>query len=49
LGREADELVGIMGEDPRRTASIEIGRVACDLIVKGMVQKAKQLILEASR
>ncbi len=44
LGRETDPLVGVMGEDPRRTASIEIGRAACDLIVEGMIRKAKELI-----
>lgn len=48
LGREADQLIGIMGNDPRQTASIEIGRVACDLIVEGMVRKARELIKEAA-
>jgi creatinine amidohydrolase len=48
MGREADELVGIMGDDPRQTASVEIGRTACDLIVEGMIRKAKELIQEAS-
>jgi hypothetical protein len=47
LGRDSDELVGIMGADPRQTASIEIGRTACELIVEGMLHKAKQLIREA--
>ena len=48
LNREDDKaLVGIMGEDPRRTASIEIGRRACDLIVEGMVKKAEEMILRA--
>jgi len=47
LGRETDPLVGVMGEDPRRTASVEIGRAACDLIVEGMVRKARELIARA--
>jgi hypothetical protein len=46
LGREDEALVGVMGEDPRRTASVEIGRRACDLIVDGMVRKARELILK---
>jgi creatinine amidohydrolase/Fe(II)-dependent formamide hydrolase-like protein len=48
IGREADELIGIMGDDPRRTASVEIGREACDLIIEGMIRKAKELIQEAA-
>jgi len=48
LGRETDKLIGIMGDDPRKTASIEIGRKACDLIVEGMIRKAKELIERAS-
>jgi creatinine amidohydrolase len=48
LGREDEPLIGIMGEDPRRTASIEIGRKGCNLIVEGMVRKAKELIRKAS-
>jgi creatinine amidohydrolase len=44
LGREAEELVGVVGSDPRKEASVEIGRKACDLIVNGMVRKAKELI-----
>jgi hypothetical protein len=47
LGREDDPLIGVMGDDPRRTASIEIGRQACDLIVEGMVRKAHELIQQA--
>jgi creatinine amidohydrolase len=47
LGREDEPLTGVMGEDPRRTASIEIGRQACDLIVEGMVRKAQELIRQA--
>ena len=47
LGREDEPLTGVMGEDPRRTASIEIGRQACDLIVEGMVRKAQELIQQA--
>jgi hypothetical protein len=48
LGRESEPLIGVMGEDPRRTASIEIGRKACDLVVEGMVRKAKELIRRTS-
>jgi len=48
LGREDEPLIGIMGEDPRRTATIEIGRKGCDLIAEGMVRKAKELIRKAS-
>jgi len=48
LGRENEALIGIMGDDPRKTASIEIGRKACDLIVEGMIRKAKELIKKAS-
>lgn len=48
LGREKDELIGIMGDDPRQTASVEIGRKACDLIVEGMIRKAKELIQQAA-
>ncbi len=43
-GRENEELVGLMGLDPRLEASVEIGRKACALIVEGMVRKAKALI-----
>jgi creatinine amidohydrolase len=49
LGREDEELIGVGGIDPRKEASVEIGRTACDLIVDGMVRKAKQLIRRASR
>jgi creatinine amidohydrolase len=44
LGRESEKLVGVHGDDPRQTATIEIGRRACDLIVTGMVTKAKELL-----
>ena len=47
LGRESEPLVGVVGEDPRKGATIEIGRKACDLIVEGMVRKAKELIKQA--
>jgi len=47
LGREVEELIGIMGDDPRQHASIEIGRKACDLIVEGMIRKARELIQKA--
>ena len=44
LGRDDEKLVGIMGDDPRHTASVEVGRKACDLIVEGMVRKANDLL-----
>ena len=44
LGRENEPLIGTMGIDPRKEASIETGRIACGLIVEGMVRKARQLI-----
>jgi creatinine amidohydrolase/Fe(II)-dependent formamide hydrolase-like protein len=47
LGREEEPLVGVMGEDPRQHATIEIGRRACDLIVEGMVRKARALLAQA--
>lgn len=49
LGREAEPLVGVGGIDPRQEASIEVGRKACNLIVEGMVRKAKGLLAGASR
>lgn len=48
-GREAEPLVGVVGDDPRKDASVEIGRKACDLIVEGMVRKAAELIRQAAR
>lgn len=44
LGRDAEPLIGVRGIDPRREASVELGRKACDLIVDGMVRKARDLI-----
>jgi creatinine amidohydrolase len=46
-GRESEKLVGVLGQDPRVHASIELGRRACRLIVRGMVAKARQLIAES--
>jgi len=48
LGRENEPLIGVMGADPRREASIEVGRKGSGLIVDGMVRKARQLIARAS-
>lgn len=48
LGRDTETLVGVLGTDPRREASVEVGRKACDLIVEGMVRKANNLIAKAS-
>ena len=47
LGREKESLVGVAGIDPRREATIEAGRRACNLIADGMVRKAKALIKKA--
>jgi len=47
LGREEEPLIGVGGIDPRKEATIELGRIACDLIVDGMVRKAKALIKKA--
>jgi creatinine amidohydrolase/Fe(II)-dependent formamide hydrolase-like protein len=44
LGDRKGSMVGVMGKDTPADASIEIGRQACDLIVRGMVRKAKQLL-----
>ncbi len=46
-GREHEPLVGVGGRDPRIHASVELGRRAVRLIVRGMVLKARQLIREA--
>ena len=48
-GREDEPLIGVMGEDPRRGASVEIGRQAVELIVAGMVRKAEELLRRACR
>ena len=44
LNRQKEKLIGVHGIDPRKEASVEVGRKACELIVEGMVHKAKQLI-----
>ena len=49
LGRENDPLIGVGGIDPRKEASIEVGKKACNLIVEGMVRKARDLIKKASK
>jgi hypothetical protein len=36
-----------MGDDPRQGASMRLGREACDLIVQGMIRKARELIQRA--
>ncbi len=46
--RPADEaLIGVGGEDPRTTASKQLGMAACDLIVRGMIKKGEQLLKRA--
>lgn len=47
LGRGDEPLIGVGGIDPRKEASVEVGRKACHLIVEGMVRKARQLIKRA--
>lgn len=44
LGREDEPLVGVIGADPRKEASMETGRRASNLIVEAMVCKAEELI-----
>ncbi len=46
--REGEPLTGIMGIDPATQASAEIGGRGCNLIVEGMVRKAKQLLDEVN-
>ncbi len=48
LNRADESLVGVGGIDPRKEASIEVGRKACNLIVEGMKRKAEQLIAEVN-
>jgi creatinine amidohydrolase/Fe(II)-dependent formamide hydrolase-like protein len=43
-GREAEPLVGVFGLDPRRTATMEIGRAGCAAIVDGLVRTARGLL-----
>ncbi len=43
-GRETEELPGVMGADPRKEASIEVGRRGCELIVEGLIAKARELL-----
>ena len=47
LGREDVPPLGVHGINPRKEATVEIGHRGCDLIVEGMVRKAKELILAA--
>ena len=49
VGRRDRTLVGLMGEDPRGVASVEIGRRACNLIVDAIVRKARTLLRAAPR
>ncbi len=46
LGREDAPLIGIMGEDPRAGASVELGRRASRRIVTAMTTKARQLLAQ---
>lgn len=45
--RRDESLVGVGGEDPREEAAKEVGRIGCELIVEGMVRKARELLPEA--
>ena len=47
LGREAEPLTGVNGLDPRATATVEVGRKAAELVVAGMIAKARELIQRA--
>ncbi len=49
LDRPDEPLVGVGGKDPRKFASVELGRRGCRLIVAGMIAKARQLLAEAKR
>jgi len=44
LGKDDEDLVGIIGTDPRGEASVAVGRKACNLVVAGMLRKAEQLL-----
>jgi len=46
-GRETEPLIGVMGDDPREHATIELGRRGCNAIVDGMVAKAAELLKAA--
>lgn len=46
-GREKERLIGVGGIDPRTDASTEVGRRGVELIVTGMVKKARQLLRRA--
>ena len=48
LGRRREALIGVGGDDPRRTASKEVGREGADLIVKGMNRKARSLLAKTA-
>ena len=48
-GREEEPLVGVGGKDPRKFATVELGRRACKHIVRGMVTKARRLAASARR
>jgi len=49
LGRRKEKLIGVGGEDPRLTASKEVGRKGVDLIVKGMNRKARDLLSKTAK
>jgi creatinine amidohydrolase len=49
LGRDRETLIGVYGEDPRRTASREVGERGAALIVQGMNRKAKHLLASVAK
>jgi len=46
-GREDEPLTGVGGEDPRRSATKELGEHGVEIITDGMVRKAKELLRRA--
>lgn len=49
LHQQEKPLLGILGDDPRPSASIELGRKATELIVDGMAAKAKELLKKCQK
>jgi creatinine amidohydrolase len=47
-GREKETLIGVGGHDPRTEASTEVGRQGVELIVAGMVRKARELLRQTA-
>jgi creatinine amidohydrolase len=47
LGRESEPIPGVIGQDPRTEATVEIGRRAVEQIVTAMIEKAAGLLARA--